>query len=82
MTDQQRIEEIAARTKTATAGPWQYDGDSCIRAHVIGIVHDERMRFCDGRFIAHAREDIPWLLDQLDQRDAEIKRLKESLHED
>ena len=70
MTDEQRIEEIRLRAKTASAGPWHYDGDGCVRAQTIDIVHDESIRFCDGRFIAHAREDIPWLLDRLAKQDA------------
>ena len=33
----------------------------------------------DGSFIAHARQDIPFLLDQIAERDARIERQGESI---
>ena len=56
MTDK-RIEEIKARCEAATPGPW----DIILNGHNIKV---ERTP-ANIDFIAHAREDIPWLLDQL-----------------
>lgn len=66
-----RIEEIKARVEAATPGPWWGDhANYCVvqahRAHddnpetVADNVYAE-----DIDFIAHAREDIPYLLDEL-----------------
>jgi len=52
-----RIEEIKARCEAATPGPW----DIILNGHNIKV---ERTP-ANIDFIAHAREDIPWLLDQL-----------------
>lgn len=71
MTDK-RIEEIKARCEAATPGPW----DIILNGHNIKV---ERTP-ANIDFIAHAREDIPWLLDQLAEAqrraDAAIKDMK------
>lgn len=78
MTDQQRIAEITARCEAATPGPWTVENTNLCRAVIGGTV--ELLNWAgdkpfyskdDFAFIAHAREDIPFLL-------AEIYRLTEA----
>lgn len=62
-----RIEEIKARCEAATKGPWIKINDQLrhgVTAGLIGVIHvyDE-----DADFIAHSREDIPFLLAELDR---------------
>ena len=57
MTD--RLEEIRSRAEAATPGPWE-----------IGVTYNHGR---NATFIAHAREDIPYLL-------AEVERLQKDLH--
>lgn len=62
-----RLEEIKERCEKATLGPWEHDGKfqvciprkegtACFRAFPD-----------DAEFIAHSREDIPWLVSQLEK---------------
>lgn len=63
-----REAEIAARAEKATKGPWSFRPDHS------NAIYDADGRFvgsayngngwADGQFIAHAREDIPYLLSQ------------------
>jgi hypothetical protein len=60
-----RMLSIARRARFATSGPWGYvrpSGVICApdASDVAHCLHDP-----DAVFIAHARSDIPWLLDQL-----------------
>lgn len=69
----ERIEEIRKRAAASTRGPWEvgyddYDSDTTL---YIGEVEATVGRF-DAEFIAHAREDIPALL-------AEVERLREEV---
>lgn len=70
----QRLEEIEARVAEATPGPWESDGVrvySRLKNWGFGLVCDcdlspapegEQMPLPhDPDFIAHAREDVPWL---------------------
>lgn len=48
----------------------------------IGLADNNRLfakYHSDTDFIAHAREDIPYLLDRLEQAEAEVERLREAL---
>ena len=61
----ERTVQVAARASAATPGPWGYLrpwGVICAPdlSDVAHCLHDP-----DALFIAHARTDIPWLLDQL-----------------
>lgn len=88
MTDEVRLREIEERANAATEGPWlDYDnvhGAHIVRttdahgglnvaavdlAHAVESFHE---RNANTAFIAHAREDIPWLL-------AEVAALQERL---
>ena len=80
MTDAERIADIAKRAEVATPGPWLTDG-APKWAHVYrGGDDDTRVAEVathpDAAFIAHAREDVPWLPAKLAERDAEIERLR------
>lgn len=83
-----RLDEIRAREQAATPGPWFVEpiGDRDFEtAKQRGRVIPDVLRWqgyrntldcgeddATAQFIAHAREDIPWLL-------AEIERLQENL---
>lgn len=69
MDNDQRIAEIKARCNMATPGPW-----GTPEKPIIPLLD---MPYNAG-FIAHAREDMPFLLSQLAAKDAEIERLREA----
>ena len=79
-----RLDEIKARAEAATPGPWdvlQYEARTT--CDVIGDrIVVTQVRKADAKFIAHARTDNPWLIEQLEAKDAEIERLRKDLTED
>jgi hypothetical protein len=69
-----RMSAIRKRCDRATAGPWKHDLDKDTRD--MPFVYTPTAPFLvdinigtpdDAAFIAHAREDIPWLLSELDR---------------
>lgn len=61
---------IRARTEAATAGPWEADGvEGNLNAPGIRVAEFLSWPEADAQFIAHAREDVPALL-------AEVERLR------
>lgn len=74
MTDAERIEAIRTRLEKATAGSWHqgphYRSDVESRLHRICECKamNSPQGIANAEFIAHAREDIPWLLDALDRQ--------------
>ena len=77
-----RVDEIRARAEAATRGPWSaIEGPGehwyvCDEGESIASISandgsNEDQRQPDAEFIAHAREDIPWLLAELDKARAE-----------
>lgn len=68
-----RLDEIQARVEAATLGSWERD-QLYGEGFVFGGPGDDAAKICeafcsaDADFIAHAREDVPYLL-------AEVKRL-------
>jgi len=77
-------EEIAAireRAERATPGPWEYDR----LTYAIGqsmpgyIVAKSMLRHPDAEFIAHARTDVPRLLDALEAAQEREAKLVEAL---
>lgn len=78
--DPEWIAEVTAREAAATPGPWD---DKVTAVYKDGTA----IRICgdfynfdhDARFIAHAREDIPRLLNLVKQQHEEIAQLKEGL---
>ena len=83
MTDSPTPNELAAireRAAKATKGPWYRRQGYVYRRddphNAFGFrVDDCRGPCVDADFIAHARSDIPRLLDALEEKDAEIARL-------
>lgn len=74
----EQIEEIRKRAEAATAGPWGVEESRYSGSYNVGIVDwssDFSACLCpknDAEFIAHAREDVPALL-------AEVERLQKEL---
>lgn len=84
MTDEQ-LAAIRARCEAATPGPW----DAHANIGYCGIMADGDKRpllradtctFADGAFIAHAREDVPALLDEVARLRAKARELDDRLH--
>jgi hypothetical protein len=74
----EELEAIRKRAEAATPGPWGYaDRDNVVFTanadykYAVEIAEEVGHKF-DGEFIAHAREDVPKLL-------AEIERLRREL---
>lgn len=75
-----RFDEIMARCEAAIQGPWRYiwqnDHLVCLgfesgdvkRWDIIGAIKDE----ATGEFIAAAREDVPYLLGEVDRLTASL----------
>ena len=64
-----RLNEIRARCEAATAGPWGITGG---QSHIVYAKNDTVIGECwcpkheqNASFIAHARDDIPYLLAEL-----------------
>jgi hypothetical protein len=77
-----RIGEIRARCEAATPGPWSVTGrnghDLTIYGHIAVLPPDSAstaycMDMTDARFIAHAREDVPWLLKRVEALEAALR---------
>ena len=86
----EQLAKIRARADAATPGPWEVDarGEMSCKPNSVGYEygydilyllepHKSGMlaKFDDADFIAHAREDIPALLDAVAERDSKIKYL-------
>jgi len=76
MNEEERIAEIRARTEAAMPEPWEWDKDVLCAPEPYYVVlkpwHDDdtdKTSLCcnlsDRQFIAHSREDIPYLLDRI-----------------
>lgn len=84
MSDEQRLAEIRSRADAATPGPWLVGGAPnatwqqvyCPRDNNLNVVQSMRGGR-DASFVAHAREDIPWLLDLVRQQARVIADLQE-----
>ncbi|WP_060210221.1 hypothetical protein [Sporosarcina koreensis] len=74
---QEQLEAIRERAEAATEGPWKnFDGGYIVGGSeiAVGEVVAEAERDADAEFIAHAREDIPALL-------AEVERMQKIINE-
>ena len=73
-----RITEIRQRCENATEGPWK-NGYYGSVSTLLGNILCRAERHNDSIFIAYAREDIPFLLSEIDrltkERDAAISEL-------
>ena len=80
-----RLDKIEARANAATEGPWmgiRYpDGflGRVIGGNGFGVAEDFPDD-ADAEFIAHARTDVPWLLEQVKLRDKALEAVLE-MHE-
>ena len=85
MTD--RIEEIRARVEAATPGPWERKGDIIWHEYEPNepfsgpplVVRDDHIAGGNADFIAHVREDIPYLLARIEELEATIFWLRDGL---
>lgn len=76
-----RLDEIEARANAATDGPWE----NVRTSYGPTVEHDDEMVFVqsygvtwtpnadDAEFIAHARTDVPWLIDLARRQDAALR---------
>ena len=84
-----RIEKIAAREKAAASGPWRTIGAGGIAAKEDpgwgAIATAWGSNLPEGKanqeLIAHAREDIPYLLVQLKDREEAAERAKQAIQD-
>lgn len=86
------LDEIKARAEKATPGPWEVDYNEPFSSDIVGIFQEEQERYIvkleeqdetdypttrdDADFIAHAREDIPALIAEVERLTAENADLK------
>ena len=86
--DGERLREIRERAEKATLGPW-YVGEKItwmVRSSAFGnIAHCDLQggpgNEADAVFIAHAREDIPYLLERLETLERENEKLREDMRQ-
>ena len=76
-----RISAIRERCEAATPGPWKV-----VEGKSFGVQSENKniaacFRTENEQFIAHSREDLPWALDQIAEREKEIARLHDLLAE-
>lgn len=72
-----RIKEIRARDQEATRGPWHIF-ESAKDIYSVWDMFHKLAGHCelpDAEFIADSREDIPFLLEENERKDAKISRL-------
>lgn len=79
--DAKQLAEIKAREQAATAGPWSVDTNEPFSRQINGVFADEQKRYVfyhdpdedntiskkDAAFIAHARTDIPALVEEVER---------------
>jgi hypothetical protein len=71
-----RAEATSFETAYVKGDPWKgYE----VKDEGNGIAIAETLTKADAEFIAHARQDVPELLDIIAEKDAEIERLKEAI---
>lgn len=79
-----RLEEIKRRCEAATDGPWELtDANEGMKNLVASgnVIVTSRLYRClpygleddyDSEFIAHSREDLPWVIDMLEEAISEL----------
>ena len=84
-----RLDKIEARADAATKGPWVcvLNGDESevtyANAPITWDDHGgEVFTEGDAEFIAHARTDVPWLLEQVERRDKALEAVLDLHKED
>ena len=83
MSDAERISAIRTRLNASTRGYWVPSkkqvlspGVKDVVCNCVGHIHsgyygDHEQALKDAEFIAHAHQDVRWLLDQLDMKNEE-----------
>lgn len=70
-----RVSEIRARCEAATPGPWKIGRESPSGAQNVGTINGvltaQTTSESNASFIAHARDDIPYLLARAEKAEAE-----------
>lgn len=91
MTTQERIKKIAERVEKATPGEWEeHNWDVMERPHVVAHSLWNGKDTCNGHFdvpctpentsfIAHAKQDLPFLLSHIKRIEADLAIARESL---
>ena len=84
MLDEKQLAEIRERAERATPGAWKLKKDGRYEDHDecrIELPDDniELCRYENGEFIAHAREDVPALLAEVERLTDENARLRAEL---
>lgn len=83
MLTKETLDAIKARVAAATPGPWyvHYDQRRWVRAYGPSGDHDladeswKENRDNDALFVAHARQDVPALLDEIERLQARVESL-------
>lgn len=90
----EEMAQIRARAEAATPGPWDLDAAGG-HGHRWGVTGPESEDFeflfypadyprhgVDAEFIAHARSDVPRLLEEVERLRAALVRAREDLHDE
>lgn len=81
-----RVREIRERVEKATLGPWQFAPNvnvgGLVRSDtgamaIAAFREDHAEMVANAEFIAHAREDIPYLLDRIEKLEEALRKLCE-----
>jgi hypothetical protein len=74
-----RLAEIRTRTNAATQGPWKRTEVRVMAdCEASGLSYDgKRNRQANAEFMAHARADIPWLLDRVQELEEALRTIAE-----
>ncbi|MFJ9204105.1 hypothetical protein ACIROP_04455 [Bacillus velezensis] len=71
-----KLEEIRQRADAATEGPWRIGKQSSNGLNNIGTIGGlltaQTTNEDDAKYIAHARQDIPWLISEIDRLNSGI----------
>ncbi|ADF59171.1 MULTISPECIES: hypothetical protein [Bacillus subtilis group] len=71
-----KLEEIRQRADAATEGPWRIGKQSPNGLNNIGTIGGlltaQTTNEDDAKYIAHARQDIPWLISEIDRLNSGI----------
>lgn len=80
----ERIDAIKARCEEATPGPWQHISNTNNGRSLFSVAYEPRLTKIgemytsrDADFIAHAREDIPYLLGLIKTMTAQLAASKQ-----
>ncbi|KKL63833.1 hypothetical protein LCGC14_2171140 [marine sediment metagenome] len=68
------LDKIKERTQAATEGPWTVFFDEALGYGIINPTWEVKyIPYADAEFIAHARTDIPWLVERLGEVEKAVR---------